>query len=379
MSQKRKLIKKEKVNPIVPNQLDTLTSAKSLRVEPPSREGSFMRASILVEQTQKYSYPKGQSDQLSIFDQLLPTTQDKITKLGKSAEWINEKGIGLKLTKGEHKLLICISKLLHKKSQHTDKTRSDYFTGNVDPNIVAPRETYREGTDLRFDKRNRRTASLALTLYEITKEYKGGETPSGRDVQNVLGMLMPLANDPDKRALIKYTRETKDPSARGGRIVDEIEGFETLLDIFTTNRKIYNENDVLTSTRSEVIIYLNPIFRDQIESKYIEYPDDFIKRIIDANKSHNISEVTFRLIDFLAHARSNKPKDGKTEVYEEKLYYKLAEDWMKDPKRGKSFIKKAVDKAIEVSVSIGLLLGFERTAGATGSPKYIFSLNANWT
>lgn len=313
------------------------------------------------------------SAQLSIFDELQPATQDKIVSTGVSSEFINQRGIGIKLSKGEHKLLLSISKLLDKKSQTTNRDADDYYIGNTDPNSYFKRGTGQQ-RDMR-EVNGQKTAAIAVTLYELTKEYKGGETISGKDVDNVSKLLKPLADDPEKRALLKYTRTTVDAKT-GKRTVDAIETYQHLLSICWQERTVFDKENVQTSQNRQCVILLNPIFRDQIESKYVDYPDDIIKRINDANGSPNVSEVALRLIDLLAHARSNK--NEKYAIYQKNLYLKLAEDQMRDPKRGIGYIRKHVDKAIEISHIVGLIKKFELVIGADGSPKYIFHISRDW-
>ncbi len=49
--------------------------------------------------------------------------------------------------------------------------------------------------------------------------------------------------------------------------------------------------------------------------------------------SHSVSEIAIKLIikliEYLASAHSGRPKDYKTEIYQEKLYWTIAEEYMK--------------------------------------------------
>lgn len=371
---------------------------KPIKIEPDSTPSAFRRPSFVNEQILQFNHPskkkkgKFSSDQLSIFDQLNPYTQAAIQSAalqgqGVTIEWVNKRGFGIKLTRAEHKLLLCLSKLLHKNSQTFDPKAEDYYTGNVNPNekvLTAKSEDLRIATfpqepidgqpqpDLIL-----KTATLDLSLYEITKEYKGGASFGGEDQKIVFDLLIGLAHNSTKKMLVKYRREGPGP-IKGQRVVYTREGFEPMLNIFGDEMVVMTEADrKVVSKATQVTIRLHPIFRDQIDEKYIEYPDDILSRIYEANGGNqNVSEVTFRLIDHLAHARSNKTYSS--EIYLDKLQWKMAEDWMLNPKRGKGHVKKGIDKAIETATKIGLLLSHQVIPGATGEPKYVFKINKNW-
>ncbi|GAB3225905.1 hypothetical protein [Spirosoma arcticum] len=368
---KQKPVDKQRPLVSVPPIVDvpSVTSKELPVVSAPPR---FKRSAHFSEQSLMYTSEE-KFGQLSLFDTLMPETQSTIVNYGVSVDLINQRGIGIKLTKGEYKLLICIQKLLQQKSQTTDKDADDYFIGDTNPNDKSPLNGMYNGNLSVVG--NRKTATITVTLYELTKEYNGGEVNGGRDIDIVYNLLLPLANDPKKKALIKYSREQK---GNKGKVVDEIEGFQQLIEIWTSRRKIYNQEDVLTSEKTEVQIFLNPIFRDQIESKYIEFPDDIIRQVHQACGSHNVPVTVWKFIEYLAHARSNKLKNDEAEIGQEKLYWKLAEEQMRDPKRGRAYIKKYVDKALEVAKSINLLTDYELTPAKDGTMKYVFKINRKW-
>ncbi|MFC5410733.1 hypothetical protein ACFPMF_15530 [Larkinella bovis] len=391
MSKQDRTNRKVKAQPIVPEKSEfMLPSAKPQgRV----KTGNFKMAATLAEQALKDNRPRAAkkaqalSNQTSLFSELKPLTQRQIAATkGVSTDWINERGDGIKLTPGEEKLLICLSKLLHQKSQNLDKLSDDYYTGNADPNAVVPENN--TGKDLRFSKdpdlqgEPRKTATLVLTLYEIAKEYRPNSNIGGRDMRIVLDMLLELANNPEKRALIRYKREQRNTD--NTRNISEIEGFEPLLNVYNhKNTKLSSEGVIINQT-TEVIIRLNPVFRDQIESKYISLPEDLLSRIVMANGgSHKIPESTFRLIRYLAHAKANAAS-GVTkfgynpEIYAENLFWKVAENYMRDPTRTFSYTQKVVERAIKIATDIGLLLGHKVTLGANNMPKYTFGINPDW-
>ena len=74
-----------------------------------------------------------------------------------------------------------------------------------------------------------------------------------------------------------------------------------------------------------------------------------------------------------------REKDSKRytpEIYLDKLYYFLAEQYMKESRKKK--VKEVTDKAIETVKALGLLLKYEIVQGQTGENKVIFTLNKDW-
>ena len=74
--------------------------------------------------------------------------------------------------------------------------------------------------------------------------------------------------------------------------------------------------------------------------------------------------------------RELSSKRYKPEISLDKLYYQLAEKWMKESRRKK--VKEFTDKALETCKALGLLQSWEITTNAKGEAKMIFSLNKSW-
>jgi hypothetical protein len=64
------------------------------------------------------------------------------------------------------------------------------------------------------------------------------------------------------------------------------------------------------------------------------------------------------------------------EIYLHKLYFQLAEKWMKESR--KAIVKKYTEKALETVITLGLLKSYEIKIGSTGKAKIIFNLNKDW-
>ena len=316
------------------------------------KKGKFKRSGHLTDQILKYNYPKDR--QPSLFDILQSETLKDIEVAGVEVTQIVE---GIKLSPSETKVIDCLCKLLHENSQTSDAKKEGYYTGNLSPELVE------YGGD-----KNTPAPKLAFTLYELTKEYKGGETIGGKDVENVKQILTELNS---KQFLIRYTENTK--GKKGEWIKKEYEAFRRLIDVDRATLS-YGVGDIEQYKETETGILLNPIFRRQIDSKFILYPNDINKRTIIAYGSHNVSDITLRLRDYLIRELSSRRYQP--EINLDKLYYLLAEKWMRESRKKK--VKEYTEKALETVKALGLLLSYEIKTASTGEPKIVFTLNKDW-
>ena len=325
----------------------------------PAEEGraKFKRSGHFTDQILKYN-KRGEGIQLEIFDILTPETKEKVIQTGVGLELVNRRGAGIVLSKGEYKLIDCLTELLHETSQTVEPKNKSYYAGNKDIAVV----------DYGGSGRRAVAPKIAVTLYELTKKYKGGETISGKDVENVRKLLTELADSPEKKVLIRYTRRLT--KANGDKIREEIEDFQPILRVLNLRRIEERDN----SQNKETVILLNPIFRDQIETKFILYPKDLVKRMIEATGSHNIPESTYRLRDWLARAHS--AKNYTPEIGLDNLYRMLAEEYMNASR--KKLAKTYTDKAVEAVIKLGLLKSYEIKTGQGGELKMVFTLNEDW-
>ncbi len=317
------------------------------------KKGKFRRSGHLTDQILKYNYPKDR--QPSLFDILQSETLKDIEVAGVEVTQIVE---GIKLSPSETKVIDCLCKLLHENSQTSDAKKEGYYTGNLSPEL----EEYGGGEITPAPK-------LAFTLYELTKEYKGGEYVAGKDIENVKQILTGLDS---KRFLLSYVETTRKKD--GGRIERKIEDFSKLIHIVKISHTEYNKEDIELSKKEETVILLNPIFRRQIDSKFILYPNDINKRTIIAYGSHNVSDITLRLRDYLLRLHSS-PKMSR-EITLDRLYYLVAEKWMRESRKKK--VKEYTEKALETVKALGLLLSYEIKTASTGEPKIVFTLNKDW-
>ena len=339
--------------------LDSGLAYSPVKVKQPGVEevkgGKFKRSGHLTDQLLKYDYPKDKNRQLNIFDALLDGTKKDIEVAGVEVTEIVE---GIKLSPSETKIIDCLCRLLHERSQTAEPKKEDFYAGNVGYELVE------YGGD-----KTTPAPKLAFTLYELSKEYKGGEYVSGKDIENVKQVLTELDS---KRFLLSYVETTRKKD--GGRIERKIEDFRKLIHILKLSETEFNKEDIEQSKTEETIVLLNPIFRRQIDSKFILYPNDITRRTIIAYGSHNLSEIALRLRDYLMRELSSKHYEP--EINLDKLYYLLAEKWMRESRKKK--VKEYTDKALETVRALGLLSSYKINPGATGEPKVIFTLNKDW-
>lgn len=318
-------------------------------------KSKYKRSGHLTDQILKYNYPGDNNPQRSLFDSLQDKTKNDIIEAGIDRRTVVE---GIKLSPSETKVIDSLCKLLHHNSQNIDSKKDSYYSGNmVNYELVE------------YGGESIKAPKLAFTLYELTKEYKGGEQISGKDVDNVKSILNELNN---KKFLLSYIETTK--KRDGGRIEKKIEQVQPLIHILKLSETEFNKENIEQSKKEETLILLNPIFKRQIDSKFILYPDDINIRTIIAYGNHNISEVTLRLREYLMRELSSKRFTP--EISQDKLYYLLAEKWMKESRKKK--VKEYTDKAIETLIKLGLLLSYETQIDYKGEPKIVFKLNKNW-
>ena len=321
-------------------------------LKPAKKKGKFKRSGHLTDQILKYNYPK--LKQPSLFDSLDKATKEEIEVAGIEREEIAE---GIKLTPAETKVIDSLCKLLHENSYNESPKDPAYYTGNLTPEIVE------------YKKERTPAPKLAFTIYELAKEYKGGEAVSGKDLENVSNVLHELSK---KQFLLRYKEETIKKG--GGKIVKELEMFQKIIELPLFRMREYSKEGVEVSKTEETVVILHPVFRRQIDSKFLLYPNDITKRTAIAYGSHNISEVTLRLRDYLMREHSSKRYDP--EIKLDRLYYQLAEKWMNESRKKK--VKEYTDKALETVIALGLLESYEIKTASNGEPKIVFHLNKNW-
>jgi len=310
----------------------------------------FKRSGHLTDQLLKYSY----NEAPTLFDELKEKTREKIDLSNIQKEEIVE---GIRLSSSEQKVIDCLVKLLHQKSQTLNAKEDNYYSGNRGVELIS------------YSGEMAKAPKLGFTLYELTQEYKGGEDVSGKDVENVKRTLQEL----DKKQFLLIYKETA-PKKDGGRIERSIEEFRKLIHIVTLREVDYSKENKELSRTEETIVLLNPIFIRQIDTKFISYPGDINRRTIIAYGSQNVSVATFKLRDYLM--REISMKRYKSQISVDKLYHLVGDKFMKEYRKKK--VKTDLRKAIETVTTLGLLQKYEERTGATGEPIAIFHINKDW-
>jgi hypothetical protein len=273
---------------------------------------------------------------------------------------------GVQLSAAERKLVGCFIKLLHHRSEtNSDQVENNYL-GNSDDWEEMDRKVI---VQVKKTIQTIPAPELVFTMYELAKEYKGGETPSGKDIENVTEVLRGL----DRRDfLFSYTETIK--LKKGGKIERKVEDYKKLIHIKKLSETKYGEDDIEVSKREETTVQLNPIFREQIDTKFIEIPDDMIKRLEIAAGTSKITEVSLKLVDYLTRYTSTQGE--KHEIGLEKLYNILAAKWMEQSR--KKLVKQQTSKAVEICKRLGLLKEWNEVPAKNGEIKVVFVINKEW-
>jgi len=344
---KEELKKNKLLNKKLKEKLETLEKSKKV--------GKYKKSLHLTEQSLKYNY---KDIQPGLFDSLEIKTKDKIELIGEIEK--SQLVEGIKLSTSESKVIDSLCKILHENSQNLDPKKPGYYLGNEGFEIVS------------YGGEDSKAPKLAFTLYEITKEYKGGDAVGGKDVETVKQIINDLSN---KTFLLSYieTRKGKEANGREIKIENKIEEFSPLIKILKISQT-KSSGDIELSKVEDIVIMLNPIFNRHIDSRFITVPNDITKRTIVAYGSHKLSEITIKLRDLLLKEKSYKHNSYTIGL--DKLYYLLAEKYMRESRKTK--VKVDTEKALETVIAMGLLEKYEIVTGATGEPKIIFTLNKKW-
>ena len=315
----------------------------------------YLKAGHLVDQQLKYNYPPDKTGQISLFESLQDQTQRKISAAGVEQKTIIE---GIRLTPSETKVIDSLCKLLNLKSQTIDPDAEDYFAGNI------------QIEHMMYGGKKTVKPKVLVSLHEITREYRGGDAPGGKEMANVKTILTGLEK---KHFLIRYLQNSR--LSNGNQRGQILESFQPLIRILKYIDAETDTSGQEVSRTEQMVVALNPIFADQIKSKFIEYPGDINRRTIIAYGSHNLSEAAIRLRDHLMREKSSKR--FKPEMLQERLYYFLCEKWMQEGRRKK--VIEYTEKALETVTALGLITKHEVVETRAGQgKKVIFHIDKDW-
>lgn len=299
---------------------------------------------------------KGNTKASDLFDVLEEETKIQLHKAKIELSEIIE---GVTLTPLQNEIVLTLSKLRYEKFQSIIPIER-LPNIKLDKSVAFGNGTKKEDEEI--------APVVIITPYEIARELKGGAKPSGRDVENTLKALKELGET-------KYLmRETKRYTQKNGAWIQrEVRGYRSLI--------IVDEEIVQTGVGEEtkterraLAITLNPIFIRDIATKYISYPNDIVKRTIEAYSSQRVPNLVYRLRDYLARAQSSGWYEHTISL--EKLFEIIAPKQRANSRVDR--IKKNMEKGLEACKEIGLLEQYKYTTGVGGHTQIVFYLHKKW-
>lgn len=340
---------------------DIVTLIEEIRK--PKKIPKYRQSGHLVDEKLKYSKSSQPSD---IFDLLSPETKQKI----EDSE-IEVKAEGIKLTPPENKMVHALNRILHEKSQTKNPKSDDFYGGNAQPQQVPYGQNQEQ-----------KAAVIKCKLSELIKAYMGKDTYSGADVSFISQTLYQLEA---KKVLIRYERKKRIKNGSKEEVLtDRIEDFQSLIKIIIFMPNLTSEekerldsgDNSIRNSKGEIVIALNPIFTDQIDTKFIEFPIDTNRRLVIAAGGHNkVTSSMQTLMEYMA--RELSAKRYKTEINEETLFYVLGlEKYVKQNR--KKLLQERIKKDVHVMKNMGIVLEAEKKPNSTGGVKWIFHLNKDY-
>lgn len=331
------------------------------------KHSTFRHSGHLVDQKLRHSDPSKSNP--SLLELLSKETIDKMEKHSS----IDVRIEGIRLTPPQDKLINALVKLLHEKSENKDVKSEHFYGGNVKSELVP----------YGGDGKKARSAAIRIFPSELYKAYMDSDDYSGADIKFIKGVLQETAA---QKFPIIYDarREIKNEKGKKEVRIDRIEDFQSLIKIINffegltedEIQKLDKGNKEIREKRGELIIALNPILTDQINTKYVEYPFDINKKTVIAAGGHRrVTESMIALRDYMFREISNKR--FAVEINEDRFLCILKLDNYIRAGR-KKLIQERVSGAIQFGKNLGLIEDYERVIGAQGQWKYIFGLNKNF-
>jgi hypothetical protein len=331
--------------------------------KPQKKPKKYRQSGHLVDQKLKCRAP----NQPSLFEDLLPETQQKISEAR-----VEIKAEGIKLSYAENKLVHALNLLLFEKSQNTDPKSDSFYSGNA-PSQMVP-----------YGPPDQTSAAPVLKFKpaELYKAFMGTENYSGSDVKFIIDTLYQLE---EKKVLIKYDRVKKVKEGKKIKeLTDRIEDFQSLIKIMSfipdlsseEKTALDNGDTSIRESKGEIIIVLNPIFRDQIDTKYIEFPEDAQRRLVIAAGGHKKVTASMQtLMEYMLREISAGRYSSPINV--EKLPYILKLENYVLQKRKKK-LQERIEKDVQAIVNMGIIQRVEKQPNSVGGIKWIFHLNKDY-
>jgi hypothetical protein len=291
-----------------------------------------------------------------LFSELSKETRSELQ--GEGVEISRELFSGVNLTASEMKIQDTFSILLSQQSQTEDPEKPNYYTG-AKPETVA---SYLGG-------KGAIAPSIEFSLYTIAKEFKGGKTPTGKDLENVKNILQEL----EKKKFLTKHKETYSKKG-GGKAIIQRDGYRPLFHLDKVTLTEEDKNGKQTIKAETMVLVLSPLYRQQIESKYILQPLDIIQQLTLAHGNDKIPLATYNLKEYLFRELSSKHFECK--ITARKLYETLEPRLMQVPRLQQA--KENTTRAIETLITLGLLEKYELGKSQVGEAMFTFYLNKNY-
>jgi len=329
-------------------------------IRKPKKTRKYRQAGHLGDQKLKYTSQKNKP--LNLLTETLIKIKD--SKLEIKAE-------GIKLTVQENKLVHALNRILFDKSENSSNSKaSDFYEGNMKGELCT------------YGQIKTKPAVIRFKPAELYKAYVGHDKYSGHDINFIHGITRQLES---KKVLIRYDRVKKvEINKTTEERTDRIEDFQPLIKIKSFIPDLTNEekerlnsgDNSIRDTKGEIIIELNPIFTDQIDTKFIEYPVDTNRRLVIAAGGHRkVTESMTTLMEW-AH-REISAKRYKSPLNEDTLHQLLGlEKYVKQNRKKR--LEDRIAKDIEAITNMGIILSHERVNNETGGLKYVFKLNKDY-
>ncbi len=321
-----------------------------------SKKGTFRVSGHYIDQKLKNT----KSDNIErLFDTLSPQVRDSIQGIKVLVQ-------GIRLDPFEDRVLNAIIKLLNLKSGK-----------DLQGNLPAVQNLY-GGTMTSYPK-------LRITPHELYTEVSGTKNYSGKEIQNIKAVLMRLQ---EKKFLIMYQRHRKE--VRQNKIVeviDVIQEYQSLFRIIsyyegltkTELSQLADEESDVSSTKGEAIFLLNPVFVDQIDTKFIEYPEDVnLQTAIAMGGPNKLTAAMTQLRDYIMRIISGNrnSRNSKHIIDKETLIDLLGLSEIAKEGRAKR-VKNRIDEAIELCYKMSLITAHKEIVGKKGQQQIEFAINAN--
>lgn len=328
----------------------------------------YPQSGHFIDQKLKHNYNRKGGKQLSLWDTLLPQTKEKITVEERIVE-------GIKLSEKEEQTLNGVLRLLYEKSD----TRKD--NGNKPSNIQTYFKGNLPGESTNYGGRNTEAPKIRFKPPELYEAILSNKAPSGKEIRDIKTALESLEN---RKFLIAYNRKYKQGKSLK---TDRIEEYQPLVKILTYYRGLSQEDlnkleagdSTIKKEKGEIILLLNPVFIDQIDTKFVEYPVDINKLTAIARGGGRVHTAITNLRDYLIRAISSQKKKNIIEhtIDKENLYDQLGlEKYVKESR--KKLIQQRVEESIEVCKNLNLITEVKEQTGVKGQAQIVFTLNLDY-